>query len=29
MLIAQAQVESLALLSNDRQLNPYEVEIHW
>ena len=29
MLIAQAQVESLALLSNDRQLNHYDVEIHW
>ncbi len=29
MLVAQAQVESLALLSNDQQLNHYDVEIHW
>jgi len=29
MLVAQAQVESIALLSNDRQLNHYDVEIHW
>jgi PIN domain nuclease of toxin-antitoxin system len=29
MLVAQAQVESLALLSNDRQLNHYDVEIRW
>jgi len=29
MLVAQAQVESLALLSNDRQLNHYDVEILW
>ncbi len=29
MLIAQALVESFALLSNDRQLNHYDVEIHW
>ena len=29
MLVAQAQVESLALLSNDQQLNHYNVEIRW
>ena len=29
MLVAQAQVESLALLSNDQQLNHYDVEIRW
>ncbi len=29
MLVAQAQVESLALLSNDRQLNHYDVVIRW
>lgn len=29
MLVAQAQVESIALLSNNRQLNHYDVEIHW
>jgi len=29
MLIAQAQVESIAILTNDRQLNHYDVEIHW
>jgi PIN domain nuclease of toxin-antitoxin system len=29
MLVAQAQVESISLLSNDRQLNHYDVEIHW
>lgn len=29
MLIAQARVESFAILSNDRQLNHYDVEIHW
>jgi PIN domain nuclease of toxin-antitoxin system len=29
MLVAQAQIESLALLSNDRQLSPYDVEIRW
>ncbi len=29
MLIAQALVESFALVSNDRQLNHYDVEIHW
>ena len=29
MLVAQAQVESLALLSNDRQLNHYDVDIRW
>ena len=29
MLVAQAQVEDLALLSNDQQLNVYDVEIHW
>jgi PIN domain nuclease of toxin-antitoxin system len=27
--VAQAQVESISLLSNDRQLNHYDVEIHW
>jgi len=29
MLVAQAQVESLTLLSNDRQFNHYDVEIRW
>ena len=29
MLVAQAQVESLALLSNDQRLNHYDVEIRW
>ena len=29
MLVAQAQVESLALISNDQQLNHYDVEIRW
>ena len=29
MLVAQAQVESLTLLSNDEQLEKYDVEICW
>ena len=29
MLVAQAQVESLTLLSNDRQFNHYDVEVRW
>jgi PIN domain nuclease of toxin-antitoxin system len=29
MLVAQAQVESMTLLSNDQQLNHYNVEIQW
>jgi PIN domain nuclease of toxin-antitoxin system len=29
MLVAQAQVESLTLLSNDEQLEQYDVEIRW
>ena len=29
MLVAQAQVESLAILSNDRKLIHYDVDIHW
>ena len=29
MLVAQAQLESLAILSNDRKLSHYDVEIHW
>ena len=29
MLVAQAQVESLALLSNNQQLSHYDVEIRW
>ena len=29
MLVAQAQIESLVILSNDRKLNHYDVEIHW
>jgi len=29
MLVAQAQVESLVILSNDRKLIHYDVDIHW
>ncbi|MCD4716015.1 MAG: type II toxin-antitoxin system VapC family toxin [Desulfobacterales bacterium] len=29
MLIAQAQVESLALLSNDQKLGFYDVDVRW
>jgi PIN domain nuclease of toxin-antitoxin system len=29
MLVAQAQVESLGLISVDEQLSLYEVDIHW
>jgi len=29
MLVAQAQVESLELISNDEQLGLYDVEVHW
>jgi PIN domain nuclease of toxin-antitoxin system len=29
MLVAQAQVESLVILSNDRKLSHYDVDIHW
>jgi PIN domain nuclease of toxin-antitoxin system len=29
MLIAQAQVESLVLLSNDQKLGLYDVEVRW
>jgi len=29
MLIAQAQVESLALLSNDQKLGLYDVDVRW
>jgi len=29
MLVAQAQVESLVILSNDRKLVHYDVDIHW
>jgi len=29
MLVAQAQVESLGLISNDQQLLFYDVEVHW
>jgi PIN domain nuclease of toxin-antitoxin system len=29
MLIAQARVEGLALLTHDRQLEPYDVELFW
>jgi PIN domain nuclease of toxin-antitoxin system len=29
MLVAQAQVESLTLLSNDEQLKLYNIEIRW
>jgi PIN domain nuclease of toxin-antitoxin system len=29
MLVAQAQTESLILLSSDRQLNLYDVQIRW
>lgn len=29
MLVAQAQVESLGLISNDKQLSFYNVEVHW
>jgi len=29
MLVAQAQVESLAILSNDLILTHYDVDIHW
>jgi PIN domain nuclease of toxin-antitoxin system len=29
MLVAQVQIESLALLSNDEQLKQYGVEIYW
>jgi PIN domain nuclease of toxin-antitoxin system len=29
MLVAQAQVESLVLLSNDRQLSLYDIRVQW
>lgn len=29
MLVAQAQMESLAILTNDRQLALYDVEVQW
>ncbi len=29
MLVAQAQVESLGLISNDKQLSLYNVDVHW
>jgi PIN domain nuclease of toxin-antitoxin system len=29
MLIAQSQIESVVLLSNDRQLSRYDVQIQW
>ena len=29
MLVAQAQVESLGLISNDKQLSFYDVDVHW
>ena len=29
MLVAQAQIESLGILSNDRKLIHYDVDIHW
>ncbi len=29
LLIAQAQVEKLLILTTDRQFSPYEVEIRW
>jgi PIN domain nuclease of toxin-antitoxin system len=29
MLVAQAQIESLEILTNDRKLSHYEVDIHW
>lgn len=29
MLVAQAQVESLGLISNDKRLSLYNVDVHW
>lgn len=29
MLVAQAQLESLGLISNDEQLGLYQVDLHW
>jgi PIN domain nuclease of toxin-antitoxin system len=29
MLVAQAQIESLGLISNDKQLSFYNVDVHW
>ncbi len=29
LLIAQAQIEGLVLMTADRQLEPYDVELHW
>ena len=29
MLVAQAQLESLGLISNDEQLSLYQVDLHW
>jgi PIN domain nuclease of toxin-antitoxin system len=29
MLVAQSQVESLGIISNDQQLAYYNVEVHW
>ena len=29
MLVAQAQVESLGIISNDRQLRRYDVDVFW
>ncbi len=29
MLVAQAQLESLVILTNDRQLSLYDVEVQW
>lgn len=29
MLVAQAQVESLGFISNDKQLSLYDIDVHW
>jgi PIN domain nuclease of toxin-antitoxin system len=29
MLVAQAQIESLVIISNDRKLIHYDIDIHW
>jgi PIN domain nuclease of toxin-antitoxin system len=29
MLVAQAQIESLGIISNDRQLRRYDVDVFW
>jgi PIN domain nuclease of toxin-antitoxin system len=29
LLVAQAQIESLGIISNDQKLRQYDVDVHW